>query len=70
MKGHSNWSYAPYKPLMTNCGDIYINRIVPKKTRYILNGSRQAKTNIAYILKKQRKVSIFLGEKQKTANLI
>lgn len=29
MKGYSKWSYAPYKPLLTNVGDIYICRIVP-----------------------------------------
>lgn len=29
MKGHNLWSYAPYKPLMTEVGDIYICRIAP-----------------------------------------
>lgn len=29
MKGTSTWSYAPYKPLLTNVGDIYICRVVP-----------------------------------------
>lgn len=29
MKGCKNWSYAPYKPLLTFVGDIYICRIVP-----------------------------------------
>lgn len=29
MRGHSNWSYAPYKPLLTNVGDIYVCRVVP-----------------------------------------
>ncbi len=32
MKGSNTWSYAPYRPLLTNVGDIYICRIVPKKT--------------------------------------
>ena len=31
MKGYNSWSYKPYKPLMTNVGDIYICRIVPKE---------------------------------------
>ena len=29
MKGYNYWSYAPYKPLLWNTGDIYICRIVP-----------------------------------------
>lgn len=31
MKGYSLWSYAPYKPLLRNIGDIYICRIAPNK---------------------------------------
>lgn len=31
MKGHSLWSYAPYRPLLTEVGDIYICRVVPSK---------------------------------------
>ena len=26
MKGYNLWSYAPYKPLLRNVGDIYICR--------------------------------------------
>lgn len=29
MKGYSNWSYAPYKPLLWDSGDIYICRVAP-----------------------------------------
>ena len=29
MKGYNLWSYAPYKPLLFNVGDIYICRIAP-----------------------------------------
>ena len=29
MKGHNLWSYAPYKPLLRDVGDIYICRIAP-----------------------------------------
>lgn len=29
MKGHNLWSYSPYKPLLTDIGDIYICRIAP-----------------------------------------
>ena len=29
MKKHNGWSYAPYKPLFFNTGDIYICRVVP-----------------------------------------
>lgn len=29
MKGHDLWSYAPYRPLLRNVGDIYICRIAP-----------------------------------------
>ena len=31
MKGHSNWSYAPYRPLIEEKFDIYISRVVPDK---------------------------------------
>lgn len=31
MKGRNLWSYAPYKPLLRNVGDIYICRIAPNK---------------------------------------
>ena len=31
MKGCSLWSYAPYKPLLRNVGDIYICRIAPNE---------------------------------------
>lgn len=29
MKGYNLWSYAPYKPLLTDVGDIYICRVAP-----------------------------------------
>lgn len=29
MKGYNKWSYAPYKPLLTDTGDLYISRVVP-----------------------------------------
>ena len=29
MKGYSKWSYCPYRPPLTEVGDIYICRIVP-----------------------------------------
>ncbi|MBQ8439333.1 MAG: hypothetical protein IJX19_01610 [Clostridia bacterium] len=29
MKGTSNWSYAPYRPLLTDVGEIYICRVAP-----------------------------------------
>lgn len=28
MRGYNKWSYAPYKPFLTEIGDIYICRIV------------------------------------------
>lgn len=31
MKGYNLWSYAPYKPLLHDVGDIYICRIAPNK---------------------------------------
>ncbi len=31
MKGTNTWSYAPYRPLLTDVGDIYICRIAPTK---------------------------------------
>ena len=31
MIGHGFWSYSPYRPLMHDCGDIYICRIAPNR---------------------------------------
>lgn len=33
MKGTNLWSYAPYKPLLRNVGDIYISRIAPSENQ-------------------------------------
>ena len=33
MKGTSTWSYRPYRPLLTDVGDIYICRIAPQTDR-------------------------------------
>ena len=33
MKGYNLWSYAPYRPLLSEVGDIYICRIVPYETK-------------------------------------
>lgn len=32
MKGYNGWSYAPYKPLLFDTGDIYICRVAPHET--------------------------------------
>ena len=32
MKGYNKWSYAPYRPFLTDVGDIYVCRIVPDQT--------------------------------------
>ena len=32
MKGNNTWSYAPYRPFLTDVGDIYVCRIVPDQT--------------------------------------
>ena len=32
MKTHKEWSYAPYRPLFFEVGDIYICRVAPKET--------------------------------------
>ena len=32
MKAHKNWSYRPYRSWFSEIGDIYICRVVPKKT--------------------------------------
>ena len=32
MRGQSTWSYRPYRPFLTNVGDIYICRVVPDQT--------------------------------------
>ena len=31
MKGTNTWSYAPYKPLLTDVGEVYICRVAPDK---------------------------------------
>ena len=31
MNGHSLWSYSPYRPFLTDIGDIYICRVVPSE---------------------------------------
>lgn len=36
MKGYPLWSYAPYKPLLYNTGDIYICRIAPGENSVLL----------------------------------
>ena len=32
MKGYNNWSYHPYRPLLTEVGDIYVCRVAPYET--------------------------------------
>ena len=32
MRGNKNWSYSPYRPLLTDVGDIYICRIAPDES--------------------------------------
>lgn len=29
MKGQSGWSYSPYRPFLTETGDLYVCRIAP-----------------------------------------
>ena len=31
MKGYNKWSYAPYRPPLTEVGDVYISRVVPRE---------------------------------------
>ena len=31
MKGYNKWSYRPYRPFLTEIGDIYICRIAPRE---------------------------------------
>ena len=31
MKGHKNWSYRPYQPILFDVGEVYICRVVPKE---------------------------------------
>lgn len=41
MKGIITWSYAPYKPFLTDVGDIYICRIVPSEDKIHLEWLEQ-----------------------------
>ena len=59
MKGYHLWSYAPYRPLLTNVGDIYICRIVPKKNAIHFEwlDTGDASYNVFY---RERNADIFL----------
>lgn len=37
MKKHIGWSYTPFKPLLSDCGDIYISRVAPDVDKIELN---------------------------------
>lgn len=63
MKGHSSWSYAPYKPLMTNCGDIYINRIAPKKNEIHFEWLSAGENEYCIYFKKTEESEYILGGK-------
>ena len=59
MKGSNTWSYAPYRPLLTNVGDIYICRIVPHKNAIHFEwlDTGDASYNVFY---RERGANIFL----------
>lgn len=63
MKGYSKWSYAPYRPLLYNVGDIYICRVAPNKNEIHLEWlPDDAGTKKIFYRKRDEKDYIFADE--------
>lgn len=61
MKGYNYWSYAPYRPLLTDVGDIYICRVAPGENSIHfewLEGGNEFKI---YLKKRSDKDFVFVG---------
>ena len=55
MKGCSTWSYAPYRPLLREVGDIYICRLVPDRTSIHLEWLKTDKESYTVLYRKRGK---------------
>lgn len=67
MKGINTWSYSPYKPLMTNVGDIYICQIVPFENKIHFEWLN---TDAKEYSVTEVKIHFYAPEKQISVNLI
>ena len=65
MKGCSTWSYHPYRPLLTEVGDIYICRIVPDARSIHLEWLAEKEKNYrVYCRKRQEETFDLVGTTQ------
>ena len=53
MLGSSAFSFSPYKPLLFDCGDIYVSRIVPKESSIHLEWLGDPKTEYSVFFRKK-----------------
>lgn len=68
MKGHNLWSYAPYRPFLTDVGDIYVCRLVPDETSIHLEWLASGDTSYqVYYRKREDEQFILAGETTDTA---
>ncbi|MBQ4526737.1 MAG: exo-alpha-sialidase [Clostridia bacterium] len=63
MKGYNHWSYAPYKPLLRNVGDIYICRIAPGKDYVHLEWLSTDKENYSIYFRRRNDENFVLAGK-------
>lgn len=65
MKGYNLWSYAPYRPLLSNKGDIYICRIVPYKNSIHIEWLKSGENEYSVFCRKRDSGDFLLVEKTK-----
>lgn len=62
MKGQSKWSYRPYRPLLTDVGDIYICRVVPYENKIHFEWLSDRSLFSVYYKKREDKDFLLWGE--------
>jgi len=62
MKGTTTWSYAPYRPLLTDVGDIYICRIAPSDTAIHFEWSDIGAPSYSVFYRKRGKIDFILAD--------
>lgn len=65
MKGINTWSYAPYKPFLTEVGDIYISRIVPYENKIHFEWLSSGEKEYSVFFKKRTDTDFTLAGKTK-----
>jgi hypothetical protein len=65
MKGTTTWSYAPYKPLLSSVGDIYICRIAPYENSVHLEWPQRVGECDIYYKKREDEDFILAGKTDK-----